>query len=477
MYDLQAPPGVDTSHLTIAVVGGGSRSWARTMMNDLGQQAELHGTVRLYDIDHESAVQNAAFGRLVQSHPDAASDWEYVPVESLAAALDGADVVICSTQDSPAETMANDLDLPKAYGIVQTVGDTVGPGGTIRAMRAIPQYREIGLTIADQCPDALVLNYTNPMTVCTATLYDAFPEINAVGLCHEVYHVKDRLAELAAEHLDLTAATGRSVRVNVKGINHFTFVDEATWNGIDLMPAVDAELDARRPLPGGFDPGDLDDASYFVDNDQVKLDYYRRYGVLGAAGDRHLAEFVPWYLAVEDERDVHRWGIRTTPSEYRVEKWPAGEDDRRAYLEGDREFEFSDSGEEMVQIMHAYFGGSPLQTNVNVPNAGQVAGLPKGAVVETNAAITPGSIDPIVAGGLPAQLESLVRRHVTNQETLVAAGREGDVDRAFQAFLDDPLVTIQPDEAAALFADLIDVQRSYLEAWDLTDSDVMAEEA
>ena len=459
--------------VAIGFVGGGSRNWAEKLMHALALTDEFGGRVRLYDLDYESARTNAELGRKIQRQDAAVGDWTYEAVESLAAALDGADFVVCSTQDPPAETFVHDLDVPKEYGLYQTVGDTVGPGGTFRALRSIPQYREIAATVRERCPDAWVFNFTNPMTVCTRTLYEEYPDINAVGVCHEVYHVQEWLAGLAEEHLGLSGASYDEVDVTVKGINHFTWLDEARLRGRDLFEAVDAELATRDPP--SYEPGDMDDLSVYGTNYEITFDLYRRYGVLPAAGDRHLAEFVSWYLdPVEAPADVHRWGIRLTPSEYRVESWPEAEREREALLDGDEPIDVAAPNEEMVDLMAALLGRGAVKTNVNVPNRGQCPDLPAGAVVETNALFTADSVTPLAAGPLPDQVRSLVETHVTNQETLIEAGFAGDLDLAFRAFRNEPLVTLDPSEAESLFADLVAAERDYLTAYDVADADVLS---
>jgi len=475
MHDLHASVGSAPTDLTIGYVGGGSRGWARSLMTDLALTPDLGGEVRLYDVDREAAERNAELGGLIDDHPDAESDWRYTAVDSLEAAFAGADVVVCSTQDDPDETMAYDLELPAEYGIHQTVGDTVGPGGCLRAMRAIPQYREVAAAVHEHCPDAWVLNFTNPMTVCTRTLYEEYPGINALGICHEVYGTQGHLAGLVEAHWG-TDADRDEVSVDVSGVNHFTWLTDARWNGRDLFPLLEAELSERKPLPGGT-VGGLADASYFVDSDMIAYDLYDRFGAFPAAGDRHLAEFVPWYLDVDAPEEVQRWGIRVTPAEYRTGVWPEGDDRRAAILDGEEEVDLSRSGEEAVDIVRALAGLEPLKTNLNLPNRGQAPGLPEGAVVETNVLLTADEATPLTAGRLPDQVARMVRTHVANQETLVAAGFDGDVDRAYRAFLNDPLVGIDPERARALFADLVDAQRPYLSEWDLDGADVLAEAA
>ncbi|MFB6074210.1 MAG: glycoside hydrolase family 4 [Haloarculaceae archaeon] len=460
------------TEVRIAVVGGGSRNWAPTLICDLATTTDFGGTVALYDRDEESAARNRRLGEHVQSLPDADGEWTYEAVSSLEAALDGADVVVCSTQDPPDATMYHDLEIPKEYGVYQSVGDTVGPGGVMRALRSIPQYREVAAAVREQCPDAWVLNYTNPMSVVTRTLYEEYPDINALGLCHEVAGTQRALAELVERHLDAEAAADE-IALDVWGINHFTWVDEAHWRGRDLFDVLEAELADREPLPR-FEAGSLADADFFVGHGDVALDLYRRYGAYPVAGDRHLAEFVPWYLRIEDPEAVHRWGFRLTPGSYRADLWPSGERRREAVLAGDRSISLERSDEEMVDVIAALLGHGALETNVNVPNRGQCPDLPAGAVVETNALLGRDRCRPLVAGPMPREVVALVETHVRNQETLVEAGFEGDLDPAFRAFRSDPLVgSLTPEATQALFRDLVEAQASSLEAYDLAGADVL----
>ncbi|WP_101295873.1 family 4 glycosyl hydrolase [Halegenticoccus soli] len=465
----------------IGYVGGGSRGWAYTLINDLAQCSEISGEVALYDVDYEGAKRNERFGNWVQERDDAVGDWTYTAVRDRETALADADFVVLSTQDPPSETFAHELDIPAEYGIHQTVGDTVGPGGVVRAMRTIPIYRDIAAAVREHCPEAWVLNYTNPMTLCTRTLYEEFPDVKAVGLCHEVFHAQEHLASLVARYRDVDQPPRRNIEVNVKGINHFTWLDSATWRGEDLFPLIERHL--RETISErSFDPGDLDDESWFVDNQLVAYELYQRFGrptatsdaAFPAAGDRHLAEFVPWYLSVDDPSEVQRWGIRLTPSEYRRNRQEDALAKFRRPMAGEESFEFFDSGEEGVDIMRALLGLGDLKTNVNLPNRGQMPDLPDGAVVETNALVATDEIRPLEADSLPTQVRSLITTHVSNQETLIDAAFAGDVDLAFRAFLNDPLVTLQFDQARSLFAEVVAAVEPYLtDHWDLADAAIL----
>jgi alpha-galactosidase/6-phospho-beta-glucosidase family protein len=461
-----------TDEISIAYIGGGSRQWAPTLICDLAL-SDLSGDVRLYDENDESAARNARFGNWVQEHEDSVAHWTYEATETIGTALDGADVVILSTQYDPSETFVHDLDIPKKYGIYGAVAATIGPGGIFRAMRTIPLYREFAAAIRAHCPDAWVFNYTNPVTFVTRALYDEYPEINAIGLCHEVHGTRHRLARYAREHLALEA-TREDITVNVKGINHFTWIDEARCQGVDLWPLIDdlAESDmANRE----FTSDDLADESVFTDNWQVAWELYRRFGVLPAAGDRHLVEYATSFLR-GGKSTLNRWGVKRTGSEYRAKHWSPAESkqttDVEAWMNGEQEFTLETSNETFLDILTALTGKGSYITNVNLPNTGQVTDLEKGAVVETNAVMRANEVRPIAAGGFPRPVRSLIQGHIDTQETIIEAAADGDVDAAFQGFLIDPQVrTLRPDDARALFAEMISAEEQYLQDWDLDSSE------
>jgi alpha-galactosidase len=468
--------GLDPADVTVAYVGGGSRQWAPTLVQDLAL-SPLSGEVRLHDTNHDSAVRNARFGNWVHETADTRSEWTYDAVDDLDAALSGADVVVLSTQYDPADTFVHDLDVPASYGIYGAVAATIGPGGIFRAMRSIPVYRRFAAAIERQCPDAWVLNFTNPVHALTRALYDEYPGINAIGLCHEVLWTRAYLADLAAEFHDV-AGSRANVSVNVKGINHFTWIDEARYDGIDLWPLLERLVDDDRAKKR-FTPADLAAESPFVDNQQVTWELFRRFGVFPAAGDRHLVEYATWFLAGGRE-ELNRWGVKRTGSDYRANHWTPAESDQttdvEAWLQGDRAFELSSSSEEFGDILAALAGEGPAVTSVNLPNVGQVDGIERDAVVETNAVVRAGEITPLAAGGFPRPVRSLVATHVDTIETVIDASRTGDVDRAFEGFLLDPQVrTLQTEPARDMFGELAAAEREYLTAWDLAGSRTLAD--
>ena len=173
-------------NLNICYIGGGSRNWAWVLMKDLAVEKGLTGTIKLYDIDTKAAEANEKIGNdLMDQHNP--GQWKFKAVSDLKEALTGSDFVFLSILPLDFTEMAVDVHLPERHKIYQSVGDTAGPGGIIRALRTIPMYQEIAKAIEKYAPDSWVFNYTNPMTICTRTLYKQFPGIKAFGCCHEVF--------------------------------------------------------------------------------------------------------------------------------------------------------------------------------------------------------------------------------------------------------------------------------------------------
>lgn len=445
--------------LEIAYIGGGSRAWARVFMNDLAKEGDLSGRVRLYDLDFSAARDNETIGNALSGRKEIRGKWKYQAVRTLEEALPGADFVIISILPGTFSEMASDIRVPEKYGIYQSVGDTVGPGGIMRALRAVPEYQKFARAIEKYCPDAVVINYTNPMTVCTRTLYRTFSGIRAYGCCHEVFGTQELLKDVYRE------ATGedvdrREIEVNVLGVNHFTWITKAVCRGVDLFPLYREY--ASKHYEEGVDKGEIFYTNPFVYEERVKFDLFLRYGAIAAAGDRHLAEFCPnrWYL--QDEQTVEKWKFHLTSPEWRMKDLEERKLRTKRLLSGEEQFKLHETGEEGVRQMRALAGLGDFVTNVNLPNQGQMPGFPEGAVVETNAAFKKGEVRPLPAGVLPDPVYSMVLRHSLNQELLAAAAAEGDMERAFLALLNDPLVNLPVDRAREMFNEMTYNTRAYL---------------
>ena len=449
------------SEIKIAYIGGGSRGWAWNLMSDLAQEKALSGEVCLYDIDEDSAEKNKIIGNGIKlAHPDSA-DWTYTTASSLREALTGANFVIISILPGTFDEMHSDVHAPEEYGIYQSVGDTVGPGGVIRALRTIPMYEVIAAAIRDYSPDAWVINYTNPMAMCVKTLYRVFPKIKAFGCCHEVFGTQTFLAAVMSKKLGVEIKRNE-IRANVIGTNHFTWLTSAQYKNHDVFP-VYKDFCAENAKIGFTEGNDTNWANRFFQCKQmVKMDLFQRYGSIAAAGDRHLAEFCPgtWYLASPE--CVKEWGFELTPVDYRREMLKERLAQRDKYVSGEEPFKLSPSGEEGVLQIKALLGLADLTTNVNMPNVGQIPNLPLGAVVETNAVFTSDSVKPVMAGKMPSNIFALTIDAVMSQEITVEAGLKRDLDMAYTAFLKEPQMRLSLKDSKALFDKMIDNTSAYL---------------
>ncbi len=460
--------GKKVEELKIAYIGGGSRGWAWGLMSDLATCSDMSGEVYLYDIDYEAAKHNEEIGNMYNSVEGACSHWNYHAAKTAKEALTGADFVIISILPATFDEMESDVHTPEKYGIYQSVGDTSGPGGIVRAMRTIPMFEEIAENIKNYCPNAWVINYTNPMTLCVRTLYRVFPQIKAFGCCHEVFGTQNLLCWMLEDKLGITGVSRDDIKVNPVSVNHFTWLTSAKYKNIDLFPLYKEFADeyAKSGFTKKMDENWMN--SSFLSSHKVKFDLFRRYGYIAAAGDRHLAEFCEgkWYL--ESPEKVREWGFGLTSVSWRKDELVTRLQRSEDYRSGKTPIRINCTGEEGVHQMRAILGLCELVTNVNIPNMGQIPNLPIGAVVETNAIFRTDSVTPVMAGAIPQPIYPLIARVCGEQEEVNDAIAKRDVKRIFSAFANDPLVTCSYDDAKKLFREMTENTKEYLTSYDLS---------
>ncbi len=453
--------------IKIAYLGGGSKAWARVFMTDLALADGLCGEIALYDIDVSAAELNQRIGAVINRSPETVSKWDYRVYTKIGEALDGADFVACSILPGTFDEMESDVHLPEEYGIYQSVGDTVGPGGILRAMRTVPIYEGFAREIKTHCPQAWVINLTNPMTACTKTLYDVFPEIKAFGCCHEVFHAQEFLCCVAHEVLGVPRPGRREMVIDACGVNHFTWITEANYDGRDML-AVLPEFIEKFYEKGycehlGVEPDDFREDPFRYGN-KVKMDLFRRFGVLAAAGDRHLVEFMDrsWYL--KNKADAESWLYHLTTVGYRKQDRINKINQSHRIADGEEEIKVVKSDEEVVELMKALLGLiPPIISNANTLNVGQMAGMPAGSVVETNCVFSRNSVKPIVAKPLPGDVNALVLRNAQNIENAYNGIKNRDFRQIFEAFVNQPLCSgLALSDARELFVRMVKATDNYL---------------
>jgi alpha-galactosidase len=461
---------MDAKNLKIAYIGGGSRSWARVFMTDLALEPELGGEIRLYDIDMQAAANNATIGNRVSEDARAVGKWRYSVADSLKTVLTDADFVVISILPGTFKEMSSDVHLPEQLGVYQSVGDTTGPGGIIRALRTIPIFAQFAEAIRSYAPQAWVINYTNPMAQCVRALYHFFPQIKAFGCCHEVFGTQELLVQILREQGFAEVARKDDIHVNVFGLNHFTWFDKASYRGRDLLELY-GEF-ARQHYETGFatDTKHLPD-EVFSCLHRVKFDLFLKYGAIAAAGDRHLAEFMPGKLYLENPATVREWGFYLTSVAWREEDLHNKLAKSERLLKGLETLELKSSGEEGVLLIKALCGLARVLSNVNLPNTlGQIANpeVPPATVVETNALFSHDDVRPIMAGRISEDIMALLSPHIANQGTVFEAAVQHDRALVYEAFTRDPLLAERASaaEIKKLADDMIENTLKFLpEGW------------
>jgi alpha-galactosidase/6-phospho-beta-glucosidase family protein len=411
----------------ICFVGGGSYNWMPKLLGDVALTKDLSGTVVLHDIDPVALEEIRQLA--VKLMATTGAEFAVETSTDLAEALRGAEFVVVTITTGGLEAMRKDLDIPLKYGIYQSVGDTVGPGGVSRALRNVPVMVEIARTMERVCPDAWMLNLTNPLTVLTRAV-NKVTNIKAMGLCHELMGVRGgmmRMFDVAAEDFE----------VRVAGTNHLIWLLDLKIKGQDGFQMVREYAASGRAVPLKSTSGGH--RAPFQDRWKLKLALFDTYGYLPTAGDRHLAEFFPYFLTDETGAGED-YGVLLTTIEHREEMVQQARNEVRAAIEGDAPVRPERSAEETADIVSAVANGRSFRAIVNLPNRGQIDNLPREAVVETLADVGAAGANPISVGPLPAGVLNTVHPHVINQEILVDAALTGDRQLALQALVGDPLV-------------------------------------
>lgn len=439
----------------ITIIGGGSYTWGPTFLRDLFVTPELRGaSIVLHDILPERLELVFALGQRMLA--DFGLDYRLDKTISLESALTGADFVILTITTGRLESMRSDLEIPAKYGVVQAVGDTTGPGGLARALRNIPVVVKIAEKVNELCPNALFLNYTNPMSTLTRALcLTRTVQNRTVGLCHEYNGVRENLAEIFK-------ISPEGIQSKVAGVNHLIWITDLYAGGRrvwDEIPAL-----AGKILSGEIKVDEAD-TSVFADHAKVKFTLFQVYGALPAAGDRHIAEFFPHFI-----NETNRWGaeydLRLTNIADRFALESEAKSQIKSALRGElslAEFMRAESTEAANKIMSAVVSAREYTGIMNLPNAGQIANLPRGAIVETFGVIDPAGGSALAYGDVPLGVQNVLEHHIRQQEMTVEAALTGSWDLALQVLINDPLSSrLTIAQARQLLKELLEANQSYL---------------
>jgi alpha-galactosidase len=437
----------------VVIIGAGSTVFAGELMSDfLSVPALESGEFRLVDIDADRLALAERFAHHLVDHSGRA--WSVHASTDRTELLPGAGVVINTIEVAGLANVRHDYDIPLSYGVDQCIGDTIGPGGLFKALRTVPAWLEIVADIERLCPDALVLNYTNPMSIMIGAAARR-SDVPVYGLCHSVPHT---IASIAG-YLD---ATTDRMDVEVAGINHLAWFTELRLDGQDAYPALFER--AERPDIWEQDP--------------VRFELMLHLGCFVTESSGHVSEYVPYFRTRKENLERYaRPGYRGESGFY-ANNWPTWRADNEARLQrvlnGEEEYPIQRGVEFAASMVEALVTGEPARVYPNVPNVDPsdpsrklIDGLPSDGVVEVAAVVDRDGVMPQRFGALPPQLAALDRRHMEFHERAVAALVEQDREAAVHALMLDPLIAAvcAPADIRRMFDEMAAAQRDHLPAF------------
>ena len=395
----------------IAMIGAGSAVFVRKLLTDILAFKDLGPlTIALHDIDAERLDTGARMARWTAKELGAEAKVEEHMERRKA--LQGADFVINMVQIGMHEATLIDFDIPRKYGLKQTIADTVGIGGIFRGLRTIPFMTAMVSEMREVCPDALLLNYTNPMSILTWAVYKAFPEQKVVGLCHNIQNTAQDLA-------DYLSVDVSRLSYDCAGINHMCWFLKLKVDGHDAYPAL------RQAMA---------DPAIFA-KDKVRFELMRALGWFVSESSEHNAEYTPHFLRRDDQIDAYDVPV----DEYvrrSIRNLDRFKETRRKLLAGES-FDTERSVEYGSHIIHAMVTGEPTVIYGNVENTGLIENLPEGCCVEVPVIVDRNGLRACHAGALPPELAAYCAAHVFVQDLTVRAALEGDRDRVYRAAILD----------------------------------------
>lgn len=441
--------------IKIAFIGGGSQTWAPNIIRDITCKPGLE------NVEMEIALVEIHMGRAQAIHDlfrVKFAEWEFgdrvrtYPTLDPEEGLADADFVLIAISTGRLPAMAHDLSIPEDYGIYQTVGDTTGPGGWARNLRNFAVFDAYARQTRRLAPDAVVLNYTNPLAALTALLANELGPHRVVGLCHglfENYEAIMRIFDLESED---------QIKVRFGGVNHFFWVLDFTVDGRPGYPMLAGKLRGRRlvdllPVHG--------DALGFVSNRLLASELLENYELLPYIGDRHTCEFFGCYINNKQAMEKFRL-VRTTIPQ-REEMYAAAEKRIREWTDSPGGLTRNPSREAAADIIKAVVYDEPYTDVVNLVNSGQITNLPSGAVVETLGQVSALGFTPFTVGPLPDRVKAVVGPHAEVQLRLVEAYLSQNKDEALMALAAEPACShLTASDSKRMGRELLAAHREFL---------------
>ncbi|MEJ1992058.1 MAG: alpha-glucosidase/alpha-galactosidase [Maritimibacter sp.] len=442
---------------TITFIGAGSTVFTKNLAGDILQRDALKdATIRLMDIDSKRLEESEiVVSKMAATLGGTASIETYTDQRR---ALDGADfVIVCFQIGGYEPCTVTDFEVPKSFGLRQTIADTLGIGGIMRGIRTVPHLWAICEDMLELCPEAIMLQYVNPMAINTWAIAAKYPQIRQVGLCHSVQGTAEELARDLEIPLE-------EIRYHCAGINHMAFYTkfehrQPDGSYRDLYPALrQGYMDGRYPKPSSWNPRCPN---------KVRYEMMMRLGYFVTESSEHFAEYTPYFIKKGREDLIERFGIPLDEYPKRcveqIEQW-----ERQAQIYRDaREVTVKPSREYASEIINSVVTGTPSVIYGNIANRGYIPQLPEGCAVEVPVLVDANGLQPTVVRDIPPQLIGLMRTNINVQELTVAALMEENVEHIYHAAMLDPhtAAELDLDQIWQMVTALLEAHGDWNPAW------------
>ncbi|CAB5043876.1 MAG: alpha-galactosidase [Actinobacteria bacterium] len=443
----------------IVFIGAGSTVFARNLMGDILSFPELsNSTIVLHDIDEVRLRTSEIVGHKIVETLGVTARIE--ATTNRREALAGANYVITMFQVGGYKpSTVIDFEIPKKFGLEQTIADTLGVGGIMRGLRTIPIMLDICRDMEELCPDALLLNYVNPMSMLCWAISRA-SAIKTIGLCHSVQHTAHQLAD----DLGIDADT---IEYRCAGINHMAFYLEFQQRigsqVTDLYPRISERANVF-PMPTRGDV-ERSDGGFDGLSDAVRYEMFKRLGYFVTESSEHFSEYVPWFIKGGRPDLLDRYGIPLDEYPRRCERQIEGWESLRTRLENpDAKLRVVQSLEYGSGIIHSCETGVPRTVYGNVPNRGIISNLPDDCCVEVPCVVDASGISPVTIGALPPHLAALMQTNINVQSLTVEAVLTGKREHVYHAAMFDPhtAAELDLDQIWNLVDELLDAHRGMI---------------
>jgi alpha-galactosidase len=431
----------------IAIIGAGSGFGLRLSTDIMAYEELRDSTLVLMDINEENLERSGGHIKKVAEAHDVPTRIECTTDRR--EALDGADFVVVAISVGGAAYSGSpyyeEMMIPLSYGVSQQIGDTVGPAGVLRALRTAPVMLGLCRDMEELCPDALMINYTNPMSML-CWIMTAASSIDVIGLCHSVQGTARQLAG----YIDVPP---EEVSYWCAGINHMSWYLEYCHNGEDAYPALREAMDNPE----------------IYAKDTVRFEIMRHFDYFVTESTRHMSEYVPYFRKrpelLEEFGLDSRKPPKVTGDDRRSQRWEWADEKLQKQLRGEEPMELKPSHEYASHIMRAMETGEPFRMNGNVPNDGIISNLPNGCCVEVPCLVDNTGIHGCTVGELPPQLAALNLSNIAVHELATLAVLERDLRKAYQAVLVDPLTAAvcSAAEIRKMFDEMVEAEGDLLD--------------